>query len=37
MNNIHAGNAVTSKELAPFLLTFTYKDINLKHTGYLKF
>lgn len=37
MNNIHAGNAVTSKELAPFLLTFTYKDINLNHTGYLKF
>lgn len=37
MNKMHAGNAVTLKEIAPFLLIFKYKEMNLKHTGYLKF
>lgn len=37
MNKMHAGNAVTLKEIASFLLTFTYVEIHLKHTGYLKF
>ena len=37
MNKMHAGNAVSLKEIAPFLLTSTHKEMNFKHTGYLKF
>lgn len=37
MNKMHAGNVGTLKEITPFLLTFTYKEINLKHMAYLKF
>lgn len=37
MNKMHAEKAVTLEEIAPFLLTFTCKEINLKHTARLKF
>lgn len=33
---MHAGNAVTSEEIAQVLVTFTQKEMNLDHIGYLK-